>query len=55
MISVMIAVHYNAPVVYVRGNMIPDATRAFLEGHSFTRMVLVGVPEGVGEEVSHMR
>jgi parallel beta-helix repeat protein len=55
MISVMIAVHYNAPIVYVRGNTIPDATRAFLESHSFTRMVLVGVPEGVGEEVTLMR
>jgi hypothetical protein len=55
MLSVMIAIHYNAPIVYVRGNMVPDTTRAFLEGHSFTRTILVGVLEGVEEEVTQIR
>jgi parallel beta-helix repeat protein len=45
--SIMIAVYYNAPILYTQGDELPQWTKSFLEEKSFDRIVLVGVSKGV--------
>jgi parallel beta-helix repeat protein len=51
-VSIMIAVYYNAPILYTKGDELPTWTESFLEENSFDRIVLVGVSEAVEGKIN---
>jgi parallel beta-helix repeat protein/VCBS repeat-containing protein len=50
--SVMIAVYYDAPIVYTKGNELPPETKAFLESNTFNKVIFVGVPQNVEGKIN---
>jgi parallel beta-helix repeat protein len=50
--SVMVAVHYDAPIVYTKGNELPPETKAFLESNTFKKVIFVGVSQSVEDKIN---
>ncbi|MFQ5800181.1 MAG: cell wall-binding repeat-containing protein, partial [Candidatus Hydrothermarchaeales archaeon] len=49
--TVMVASFYDAPIIYVKGDEVPEATRKFLSGNKFKKVILVGVSDAAAGEV----
>ncbi|RMF90322.1 MAG: cell wall-binding repeat-containing protein, partial [Methanobacteriota archaeon] len=49
--AVMVASYYDAPIVYVKGDEVPEPTRQFLQTHSFKKVILVEVSDTAAEEI----
>lgn len=52
--AAMVAAKYGAPVIYVKGDEIPESVNAFLEENSFERTVLMGVPSGAESKLEEL-
>ena len=52
--SLIVAYYYNAPIVYVRGDAVPDVTEEFLADHKFKIVVTVGVSDRAGERLNDL-
>jgi putative cell wall-binding protein len=52
--SVMVAVYFNAPILYSKGTELTPETRTFLEKNEFKRIVFVGVPKSIENEITEI-
>ncbi|MFV2040381.1 MAG: NosD domain-containing protein, partial [Candidatus Hydrothermarchaeales archaeon] len=52
--SLIVAYYYNAPIIYVSGDEIPEVTEEFLEGNKFNIVVSVGVSSTAGERLDKL-
>jgi parallel beta-helix repeat protein len=49
--AVMVASFYDAPIIYVRGDEVPEVTRKFLASNKFRKVILVGVSDEADAEI----
>jgi len=52
--AVIISASYQAPLIYVRGEEIPQSVKDYLSKHKTAKVVLVGVSEGVIDEINEV-
>ena len=51
-ISAMIAAKYHAPIIYVRGNEIPEVTEEYITNNKDKNYILVGVVDEICERIN---
>jgi nitrous oxidase accessory protein NosD len=52
--SLIVAYYYNAPLIYVSGDEVPETTKAFLSHNKFKIVVTVGVSPSAGEKLNEL-
>jgi len=50
--TLMLAAEYNAPIIYVEGDIIPTATREIILNNEFKTIVLVGISSKAENEIN---
>ncbi len=52
--SLLVASYYNAPIIYVRGDDVPEATEVFLKNTSFKIVITIGISDSAIDKIRNI-